>query len=150
MKDLCIDYTPKNLRMRYPSLILAIYAAIFSFYLCVLEVIAGRYNFWFFATLGLFVLAIIIIFIMLRKKANPLVIITNESVYFNLEKGKAQLSYWNDIKTIGIGISALKITQDETKTLDIDLGTLKYNDIKKLKTRIIELCEGKNIPFANL
>lgn len=149
MKDLCIDYTPKNWKIKYFSLILAIYAGILSLYLCAKEIIAGKYEFWFFSILGLFICAVIVSYLMLKKQTNPLVIITNESLYFNLEE-EVQQSYWIDIKMIGIGIGMLRITQDETKSLDIDLGSLRYNDIKELKTKIIELCESKNIPFANL
>ena len=56
---------------------------------------------------------------------------------------------WETVTELGIGLSYLTLTTTGTN-YKIDLGNLKYNDLKRIKSKLIEVCEAKSIPFGNI
>ena len=150
MPQLSIDYSNKGGAMKYIVLFFSIYAGLFALYVSAKEAMAGSYGFWFVCSSILVVLSLIVILVLVLKKEKPLVVINNESIVFNLDRKKTVVCLWADIKEIKIGISSVKIELNSlSKPIDTDLSMLKYNDLKEVKSLLIELCENREIPFSN-
>ena len=79
-------------------------------------------------------------------------IIEINNVEFRIKLPKQRLNgsiLWETVTQLGIGLSHLTLATTGTN-YKIDLGNLKYNDLKRIKTKLIEVCEAKNIPFGNI
>ena len=76
--------------------------------------------------------------------------IDNDEFRIKLPKQRINGSIlWETVTQLGIGLSYLTLTTTGTN-YKIDLGNLKYNDLKRIKAKLIEVCEAKNIPFGNI
>ena len=73
----------------------------------------------------------------------------NEFIEVNLPQKDVLRKEWNEIRDVGIGISYVTLKDVNSKQYDVDLSLLKYSDLKDVKSKIIEICENKNIPFKN-
>jgi hypothetical protein len=79
-----------------------------------------------------------------------LIKIDNESIFVNMPSLKSvYTAEWIAVKAIAIGINSLRISETDGKDYLVSLGDLKYNDLKKVKGFIIEMCEAKRIPYRN-
>ena len=41
------------------------------------------------------------------------------------------------------------MAETDGKQYTVDISGLKYDDLKKVKSQIIEICESKSIPYKN-
>lgn len=142
MEDLIIDYgrTPKG--MRGISIFFAVCMLAGGIVLCVAE---GSYNYRFY--LGLFYAIIGVITILKNTvwQSSPILRITNSII----ETKKIKID-WATVSKINIGLAYIVfLTNGEQKQQKLDLSELLYKDIKDVKSKIIELCEHKNIPYHN-
>lgn len=149
MEELRIDYSPKGFLKIY-SLLFAGYSSLFGLYLSIKDALIKNYSIVFFCSLILIALAIIIILYFTLWQAKPLLILNNNNINVDMPDQKASTIAWDDVAEVNIGISSFIFVLKNKKQINIDLNTLRYNDLKQSKTRIIELCERKEIPFHNI
>lgn len=149
MNDIRIKYSGSSY-VRGFVIFSAIAYAILGFYLSVSEALLGQYGFSFYAGLVVILLSIILVLSFTLWRSKPLVVINADFIAVNIANQKhiPQIE-WATITEFGIGISYLKIFVD-SKSYDVDLSSLIYSDLKLVKSKIIELCESKNIPYHNI
>lgn len=83
-------------------------------------------------------------------KYNPLVKINNEIIQFDFSGNKKTSINWVDVSKVNIGVSYINfLLNGEQKEQKLNLSGLIYNDLKSVKSKIIELCEHKNISYNN-
>lgn len=150
MNDLEISYGVSFQRNLF-ALITGGYISLYGFYQCVLQALINTFTLNFYLALTAIVLGVILILGATLWKSKPLFRVNSESIYANLPEQKSiYVSEWISIKGVGVGIDFFKFSETDGKDYQVDLGYLKYNDIKKIKSRVIEFCESKNIPYRNI
>lgn len=76
--------------------------------------------------------------------------ISNEKIEANLSGQKKILIDWATVSNINIGQSYIVFfTNGGQKQRKLELAELKYNDLLAVKSKVIELCEHKNISYRN-
>ncbi|MDR1809466.1 MAG: hypothetical protein LBR34_03555 [Prevotella sp.] len=145
-----IDYFHVKTTRRNIVLAVLLYAAVVGLAGIFQHLLTGVLDAWFYVFAGLVLLSAAALLALTLFKPAPLIYVTGETMRFGIDR---KISYrWENIKEVSIGISSLKIELTGAgggKTGYIDLGKIKYNDIKALKSRIIEICEHRKIPFRN-
>ena len=149
MEDLKIVYTlPAKVK------ITALVAGGFLFALAVgvgiFQALNSQFGFLFYVGVAGTALAILLAFTVTVWQSDFIVEIDNDEFRIRLPKQRINGSIlWETVTQLGIGLSYLTLTTTGTN-YKIDLGNLKYNDLKRIKTKLIEVCEAKNIPFGNI
>ena len=149
MDELRIDYSPKGF-LKYFSLILSIYSLAFGLYLCILNALSKNYSIIFFCSLLLIILAVISILYFTVWRPKPIIIIDSNFINTNFPGFNSQTISWDEIKEINIGLSSIILILTNQKQVKIELGSLIYEDLKNIKSRIIEFCENKGVKFQNI
>lgn len=149
MDELKIDYSSKGFIKTF-SLLFAGYSTLFGLYLSIKDALIKNYSIIFFCSLVLIILAIIVILYFTLWQSKPLLILNNNHINVNILDQKKSTITWDDVVEVSIGISSFIFVLKNKKRISIDLSVLKYKDLKQSKTRIIELCEEKEIPFHNI
>lgn len=149
MDELKIDYSSKGFIKTF-SLLFAGYSTLFGLYLSIKDALIKNYSIIFFCSLVLIILAIIVILYFTLWQSKPLLILNNNHINVNILDQKKSTITWDDVVEVSIGISSFIFVLKNKKRISIDLSMLKYKDLKQSKTRIIELCEEKEIPFHNI
>ena len=142
MNDLIINYGQPSKGIRWFSIILASFIMVGGIAICVTE---NAYNYRFY--LGLFygVIGVITILRNTLWQPTPILRITNNTI----ETKKIKID-WTTVSKINIGLAYIVfLTNGEQKQQKLDLSELLYKDIKDVKSKVIELCEHKNISYHN-
>ncbi len=151
MTELVIKYAIST-NIKLQALVVAIYLMIISMVIAVQEMIktTPEYGVYFFIGVVGILLALSLIVSVTISQPKPLVVLNNEvlSLNFPIQRLHTLLS-WDQVSHIGIGLSYITLNIDEQK-LSVDLETLKYNDLKLLKSKLIEIAESKDIPYNNI
>ncbi|NDW19556.1 hypothetical protein D0T53_11630 [Dysgonomonas sp. 216] len=135
---------------RYLGITVSAVSAAISLDITIRQFVAGVYNYMFFAALLLLILSVILFLCFAIWDKKTLLKINNMQLVSNLQGEKSLNIEWNEISGIGIGLSSLVFNTKAAKTYTLDMGTLRYNDIKDIKSKIIEICESKSIEFYNI
>ena len=136
--------------MHYFILASSIFYAIIGFYISIKQALGNAYGFIFYIGLIMIIIATVLILSVTLWKAKPLVEIDAMNIIVNLSGQKSVPTIeWFAVRELGIGISNVKISTDK-KIYDVELSSLKYSDIKSIKTYLMELCESKGIPYHNI
>lgn len=126
------------------------YAILLGLYQSVMQALANTFTFDFFAALVLVVLGAILILNATIWAARPIFIMNSDSIYVKMPNQKSVYkAEWISIREIALGISYLKMLETDGKQYTVDISGLKYDDLKKVKSQIIEICESKSIPYKN-
>lgn len=126
------------------------YAALFGLYLAVNQALSNTFSFDFFASLILIVLGAILILNASVWAARPILIMNWNSIYVKMPNQKSiYRAEWVNITGIALGIYYLKMSETDGKQYLVDISGLKYDDLKNVKSQIIEICESKSIPYKN-
>lgn len=149
MEELKINYTyPKSQKILF--ILIGMYTSLYGLYNCVLQALKNNLALDFYLALAAIVLGVVLLLSVTLWVAKPILRMDANSIYVNMPKLKTVYSSeWDAIKEVGIGVSYLKFTEIDGKDYLVDLSGLKYADLKEVKSRIIELCESKNIPYKN-
>ena len=149
MNELIIDYgEPKSKRIT--SVIIGVYFTIFCLYFLILEWLAHRYAMLFFFALIGALLGIAIIIRNTLLVTRPLLKISNVGILPELPGEKNQIPVeWANVSEMNIGVSYLTFILNGQKQQKIDLSSLRYKDMKEVKSKVMEICEFKNIPYKN-
>ncbi len=149
MNELSIHYkTPKMQQM--VALVAGYYFLAGTLGLAVYFALKNQIDILFYLTILGLILAAVLICVFSFWQPKPLLVINNDviSLHFTDQKLNGDVE-WENIKQINIGISYLKIQTITDKIYAIDLNDLKYNDLKAVKSKIVEMCEMKKIHYEN-
>jgi hypothetical protein len=148
MKNLEVNYSiSKNLKylaMASGGCLFAISAGV-----SISRAIAGSYSFFFYVGVVGMLVALALVLTFWLSQSKPIVVITNEQFQMRFPKYFEGVVEWKDVAQLTIGLSYITITTNENEHLKIDFENLKYVDIRAIKTKLIEICEEKNISYSN-
>lgn len=149
MNDLIIlNKLPKL--QQFSLFVCAAFLGIWSIYVGFTQMMASNlYTLFYVSIVGLIiaVFSILSVTIWLPK---PIFRVSLEGIFPNLSnQSNLKPVLWEDMSDVNVGLNFLKITLKTTKTVNIDLSSLRYSDLKDVKSKIVELCESKNIPYRN-
>lgn len=148
MEDLKILYSIPQ-KVKFTAFISGGFLFALSAGLIVNQIIAGKTDFVFYAGILGAILAAVLMLIVTVWQSDVIIEIDNEEFRIKLPKQRIDGSIlWESVSQIGIGVSFLTLATNE-KNYKLDFGNLKYNDIKQIKTKLIEICESKSIPYSN-
>ncbi len=149
MNELEINYgLSKNQKIF--SVIAGGYFTLYGFYQSLVLALGSAFSLDFYLALAALVLGVIMILNATAWKSKPMFRMDSESIYVSMPELKSVYSaQWIAVKEIGIGISYLKFSETDGKSYNVDISGLKYEDLKTVKSKIIEMCESKNIPYKN-
>lgn len=149
MEPLQIRYTlPKHLK--FFALSVSGYLLLLSLALSIQQTIDKNFKFLFY--IGILGIAIAAVLILILTVWQSELIIEINSDEFTIKLPKQDINgiiSWDSVSQVGIGLSYITLTSEE-ENYKIDFGNLKYNDLKNVKSKLLEVCESKNIPFSNI
>lgn len=149
MNEYVINYNDSK-SQKILSLIVGGYAVLLGFYQAIVQALNNTFTFDFFTALVLIILGIILILNVTVWAARPIFIMNLESIYVKMPDQKSVYkAEWISIREISLGVSYLKMAETDGKQYTVDISGLKYDDLKKVKSQIIEICESKSIPYKN-
>lgn len=149
MNQIVINYNNSK-SQKTLGLLVGGYATFFGLYQAILQALSGTYTFNFFAAVILIILGTILILNATVWTAQPILSINSDSVYVKMPNQKiVYKSDWVNIREVALGISYLKMSETDGKQYTVDISGLKYEDLKNVKSLIIEFCESKSIPYKN-
>ena len=149
MDELIIEYSISK-RSKIMSILSGIYLSAMSITLMVGQVINKNYAFVFYACLAGLSLGVVSILVATIWQYKRTIIINNDELNINLPNQRINGTImWDSVSQLGIGLSYITIITDETN-YKIDLENIMYSDLKKIKSKLIEVCEAKSIPFNNI
>jgi hypothetical protein len=149
MKDLEINYSvSKNLK--FLAVASGAYLFVISAGVSIFQAIAGRFSFFFYTGLAGAIVALVLVLTFILLHSKPIIVITSEQFLVNLPKQRIDGAInWENVTQLGIGLSYITIKTNEEESYKIDLENLKYVDIRAIKTKLIEVCEEKNISYSS-
>lgn len=149
MNDLIIQSKFPKLQ-RTASFASAVCLAVWGIYTSFTEVFASRYSILFYFAIAGLLLAVFTILSVTVWLPKPVFVISSESILPNLpNQSGLRPILWDDILDVNIGLNFLKVSLKSNKNVNMDLSSLRYSDLKDIKSKLIELCEAKNIPYKN-
>lgn len=151
MTELVIKYAVST-KIKLQALIVAIYLMIISLVIAVLEMTktVPEYGVYFFIGVVGILIALSLIVSVTISQPKPLVVLNNEVLSLNFPKQRLRkILSWEQVSHIGIGLSYITMIVD-AQEMTVDLDTLKYYDLKTLKSKLIEIAESKDIPYNNI
>lgn len=149
MEDLKIIYTIPQ-RVKIFALIAGGFLAALSVGISIFQAIDDKLDFIFYVGIAGTIIGTLLILTVTAWLSDLTIEIDHDEFRIKLPKQRINGSIlWETVTQLGIGLSYLTLTTTGTN-YKIDLGNLKYNDLKKIKTKLIEICESKNIPYSNI
>lgn len=151
MTELVIRYAVST-KIKLQALISAFYLLIISLVLAVGEMLktVPEYGVYFFVGILGILIALSLIVSVTISQPKPLIILNNEmlSLNFPIQRLRTIVS-WEQVSHIGIGLSHMILKIDEQQLM-VNLETLKYHDMKLLKSKLLEIAEANDIPYNNI
>lgn len=150
METLVIQYQAPKAK-RYAAVIIGIFFLAVSLAAALHQVVyLNKIDLVFYLSIAGILFSGLLVVLFSIGQPKPLLTIDSEGIAVNFpEQHIAGKIEWLDIAKISIGISHLKMQTISDKVYEINLESLKYNDLRNIKTKIIEVCESKNIPYEN-
>lgn len=149
MGELIINYN-KSKSQKFLSLIAGGYMVLFGLYRSLDLAINNEFTFDFYIGLAAIVLGAILVLNVTVWAAKPILELNSDFIYVKMPDQKSiYRSEWIAIKEVSFGVSYLKMDETDGKSYNVDISGLKYSDLKIVKSRIVEICESKNIPYKN-
>jgi hypothetical protein len=150
MDELIINYNRISGNKRIANIITGAYLAGFTLYFAFTEGITSRYGILFFCALAGFVLAAILILSNTLWISGVTLSIDSNAINPNLPGQTKSPIDWTSVSRVNIGVSYIVFSLNGgQKQRKLDLAGLKYDDVKTVKSKVIEACEYKNIPYHN-
>lgn len=121
-----------------------------SFIVLITKLVDSLYDIPFYTGLVCLIVGIISLLAFTVWLPKPAITINLEGLYPNLsDQSSLKPIIWDEVENVNIGLNFLQIILKVNKTVNIDLSNLRYNDLKNIKTKVIEICENKNISYRN-
>jgi|AGTN01.3.fsa_nt_gi hypothetical protein len=149
MNELKITYSiAKNLKVL--AIVAGIYLVGISAGVIIYQLIEQTLTFFFYAGIVGAVVGIVTVYTFIVSQSKPIIVINNEQFHVHLPKQRIDGAIsWDNVHQVGIGLSHITMATLDNKNYKIDLENLKYSDIRAIKSKLIEICEAKNIPYSN-
>jgi hypothetical protein len=142
MEDLIINYGKTSKGMRGISIFFAVCMLAGGIALCVTE---SFYSFVFYMHLLYAICGAVMILKNTVWQPAPTLQITNSAI----KSPKISVD-WTSVSKVNIGLGYIVfLLNGEQKQQKLNLSDLLYKDVKEVKSKVIELCEQKNIPYHN-
>lgn len=149
MDELVINYNQSKSNQVF-CVIIGTYIVLFGLYGAIKLALGNLFDLDFYLNVIAIVLGLILILRVTLWKSKPILQLDSNSLFVRMPEEKTTYqSKWLNIKEIAFGISYLKILETDGKIYNVDISSLKYNDLKNVKSQIMEYCETKNIPYKN-
>lgn len=149
MDDLLINYGISKTK-KITNIIIGTYLACFTLYFCITEAIGSRFSILFFCALIGLVLAIILILSNTLWLSEPSLKIDGNAIESNPPTKNSLTIDWARVSKVNIGMSYITFAiNGGQKQQKLELSYLTYNDMVSAKSKVIEFCEYKNIPYQN-
>lgn len=151
MTELVIKYAISN-KIKLQALAAAIYLMIISLTIAIKEItkITPEYGVYFIVGVVGILISLSLIISVTLSQPKPLVVLNNEVLSLNFPRQRLNtILSWEQVSHIGIGLSYVTMIVDQQK-LTADFDILKYQDLKALKSKLIEIAESKDIPYNNI
>lgn len=149
MDDLRIEYTISQ-HLKVIALSAGAYLLATTITLAVIQLINKNLTFVFYASIIGILLAALLILTVSVWQSKTLITIDSEEINISLPNQKLDnYILWSTVSQVGIGLSYITLVSDESN-YKIDLENLKYSDLKRVKIKIIEICEAKDIAFSKI
>lgn len=148
MNEFIINYN-KSKSGQIIGLLAGAYLSIFFLYYVINKIIASVFDFTFYLYALGAVLGIILILQNTLFKTKFTLRIDNNRLEVNIPSQSNSLIEWTNVSQVNMGVSYVIFLLNGQKQIKIDLSSLTYNDLKNTKSKIIEVCEYKNIPYKN-
>jgi len=144
MEELNINYgLTKTQRIVYALFGLCLVVS--GIYLAVKQNLIGDRGIFFFTGIVYAIIGIITILRSTVWQPAPVLRITNEVV----ETKKTKMN-WTSVSKVNIGLGYIVfLLNGEQKQQKLDFADILYKDVKSVKSKVIEICEQKNIPYHN-
>ncbi|MDR0824405.1 MAG: hypothetical protein LBN74_04880 [Prevotella sp.] len=150
MEELIINYNGISENKRIANIVTGVYLAGFTLYFSIIEGVAGRYGVLFYCALIGFVLAVMLILGNTLWLSGATLSIDSNAIKPNMPKQNKSAIAWTSVSGVNIGVSYVALSIDGgQKHRKLDLSSLRYDDVKTVKSKILEVCEYKNIPYQN-
>jgi hypothetical protein len=150
MDELIINYNGISRNKKTANIVTGTYLAGFTLYFGIAEGIASRYGILFFCALTGFVLAAILILSNTLWISGAALSVDNNTIKPNLQGQTKSPIDWTSVSSVNIGVSYIVFSLNGgQKQRKLDLAGLRYDDVKTVKSKILEACEYKNIPYHN-
>lgn len=149
MEDLKIVYALPQ-KVKIISLITGGFLFVLAVGISISQALHNKLDFLFYVGVLGAILAALLLFTAAYWQSEFIVEIDNDEFRIKLPKQRIDGSIlWETVSQLGIGLSHLTLTTTGTN-YKIDLGNLKYNDLKRIKAKLIEVCEAKSISYSNI
>lgn len=155
MQPLQIKYTLSG-KVRFLALIAGGYLLLLSLFIGIREAIDKNFQFVFYLAVAGIIIATLLLLLVTVWQRQTTIEVDNEELRMKLPKQEIDgVISWDNISEVGIGLSYITLIADndedgESENYKIDLGNLKYNDLRDFKSKIIEVCESRQIDFKNI
>ncbi len=155
MQPLYIKYALSG-KVKFFGLTAGGYLLLLSLFIGIREAIDKNFQFIFYLAVAGIVIATLLLLILTLWQTQMIIEIDNEEFKMKLPKQDiAGVISWDNISEVGIGLSYITLIADtdedgEDENYKIDLGNLKYNDLKNIKSKLLEVCESRQIDFKNI
>lgn len=151
MNELTISYGASKTK-KIVNIIFGVYFTVFSLYFLINELMAtpSRYGVLFFCALIGTLIGIAMVVGATLFVSKPIIKIDNTVIQPGaaLDKNQTPIE-WANVSEMNIGVSYIIFIVNGQKQQKIDLSQLLYKDIVTVKSKAIEICEFKNIPYKN-
>lgn len=149
MEELIIDYqTPQKERAK--NIVICIPLLVLGLYESVREGLANNFNIIFYLGLFCFLLGVIVILLNIVRKSVPILSIDSKQIVAKFSAKNKFTIDWADVSRINIGPGYITfLLNGGQKQQKLELGALMYKDVLTVKSKVMELCEFKNIPYHN-
>lgn len=132
------------------NIIIGAYLSIFCLYFTTIEGIDKHFGIFFILALIGFILAITLVLSNTLWANEYLLKVDNNIFETNPHKQKKAHIEWVKVSKVKLGNSYIIFELNGgVKQQRVDLAFLTYTDLLNIKTRLIDLCEHKKIPFQN-
>lgn len=150
MNELVVNYSiSKNIKALI--IITGIYLVGIAGGVAILQALDSKFSFFFYAGVVGVIMGIIAILGATIRQPKPMLEIDNDQFRIYLPKQRIDGAInWENVTQLGIGLSYLTMQTNTDKNYKIDLENLKYNDLRAVKTKLMEICEAKKIPYSNI
>lgn len=149
MDDLIIDYKLPN-KIKVTSMLCSTFFAILSVVIALQQVFANKYSIMFFLGIVGILFSVGLFLMVYLYKPDFKIMLNNDELRIRIRKQRIDgIISWANVSYVGVGLYHFEITASD-KTYKLDLGSVKYNDLKAIKTKLVEVCESKSINYSNL
>ena len=150
MNELIINYRISK-RVQIASIVAAGYLIAISAGVIIFRILQHKIDFYFYSGLVGVLLGVLLILLVTTLQHALMIVLDNDAFHIDLPAQKVKGSIlWETVTQVGIGLSYLTMHTTAGKNYKIDLENLKYKDLRDIKTRLIEICEAKKIPYSNM